>query len=338
MAAEIVVTSDAAAPLGAAYRRETIAVAVSLWADATTDRTSPRRRDLLRDKQTAVLAFFDHCRRPPQLVTAAEVKAWQLALEAEGLAAATVYSRLSRVSSFYEWAQKQPQLQEALPINPVRLARPKSIKPYQGELTKALADEELTALLKVVKARADKGELIGLRDYALLRLYVATGMRRREIVQLRRRDVVLDAGRRLQITTRVKGGEVRTREVADTGVRRAVLAYLQAEGRLERMDGDAPLWLRHDRAAEGEQALTSHGLVKSLKAYAAEAGLDHFHLHQTRHTYARLVGEEASGLGEVQDALGHENRATTKIYLRRVSVQKDKFSRVIADRLGLADE
>jgi integrase len=337
MAAEIIVTSDAAAPLGTGYRRETIAVAVSLWADATTDRTSPRRHDLLRDKQAAVLAFFDHCRRPPQLVTAAEVKVWQRALEGEGLAPATVYSRISRVSSFYAWAQQQPQLQAAVPINPVRLARPKAIKPYQGEQTKALADEELTALLRVVKARADTGELIGLRDYALLRLYVATGMRRREIVQLRRRDVVLDAGRRLQLTTRVKGGEIRTREVADPGVRRAMLAYLQAGGRLDRMDSDAPLWLRHDRAATGEQALTSHGLVKSLKAYAAEAGLDHFHLHQTRHTYARLVGEEASGLGEVQDALGHENRATTKIYLRRVSVQKDAFSRTIADRLGLEE-
>jgi integrase len=202
----------------------------------------------------------------------------------------------------------------------------------------ALADEELSALLRVVKARADRGELVGLRDYALLRLYVATGMRRREIIQLRRRDVILEAGRRLQIATRVKGGEIRTREVADPGVRRAILAYLQMAGRQETMAPDAPLWLRHDRAARSEQALTSHGLVKSLKAYAQEAGLDHFHLRQTRHTYARLVGEEAGGLDEVQDALGHANQATTKIYLRQVSVQKDKFSRAIADRLGLEEE
>jgi integrase len=131
----------------------------------------------------------------------AEVKAWQLTLEAQGLAPATVYSRLSRVSSFYQWAQSQPQLREALPVNPVRLARPKAIKPYQGEQTKALADEELSTLLQVVKARTDRGELIGLRDYALLRLYVATSMRRREIFQLRRRDVALEAGRRLQLAT-----------------------------------------------------------------------------------------------------------------------------------------
>jgi len=326
------------ANLARGFNPESMAAAIHLWADATTDPASPRRHDLRRDKEAAVGAFFAHCRRSPQLVTPREVKAWQEALEAAGLASTTVYARLSRVSSFYTWAQRQPELRGEMPINPVLLARPKAPIPYQSEGTKALADEELRALLQVVKIRADTGDLIGLRDYALLRLYVATGMRRREIIQLRRRHVVLDAGRRLQLTTQVKGGEIRTRDVADAGVRAAILAYLRVGKRRESIQPDDPLWLRHDRAAEGEQALTSHGFVKSLKAYAAEAGLDHLHLHQTRHTYARLVGEAAGNLGEVQDALGHQQRATTEVYLRRVSVQKDKFSEGIAERLGLAPE
>ncbi|MEM6530704.1 MAG: tyrosine-type recombinase/integrase [Chloroflexota bacterium] len=59
------------------------------------------------------------------------------------------------------------------------------------------------------------------------------------------------------------------------------------------------------------------------------------HLHQTRHTVARMVGEQAGDLSEVQTVLGHQNLATTRVYLDRVAVKKDKHSQNIAGRLGL---
>ena len=122
------------------------------------------------------------------------------------------------------------------------------------------------------------------------------------------------------------------------------------------MTKQSPLWVAHDRAhttppgkskrnprkekvarKPGKQ-LSSHGFVKKLKEYATEAGLDHIHLHQTRHTYARLVSEEAGSIIEVQDALGHKNLATTRIYAQRVAIKRDKHSRAIASRLGLSGQ
>ncbi len=59
------------------------------------------------------------------------------------------------------------------------------------------------------------------------------------------------------------------------------------------------------------------------------------HLHQTRHTYARMVSEATGSIIETQDALGHSNVATTKVYVQRIAVKKDKHSKGILDRLGV---
>src|SRR5688572_10037597 len=65
-----------------------------LWANATTDPTSHRRRDLIRDKTNVVLSFFEFVAKPPAAVTPADVHAWQLQLERDGLAPATVYAAI----------------------------------------------------------------------------------------------------------------------------------------------------------------------------------------------------------------------------------------------------
>ena len=83
-----------------------------------------------------------------------------------------------------------------------------------------------------------------------------------------------------------------------------------------------------------EAPLTSHGFVKSLKHYAAAAGLTHIHLHQTRHTFARILGEEADSLFEVQKELGHRSIATTQVYPDKVTRKKDRFSHRIEERIG----
>jgi integrase len=81
--------------------------------------------------------------------------------------------------------------------------------------------------------------------------------------------------------------------------------------------------------------LTSHAFVKNLKRYAQEAGIVSIHLHQTRHTFARIVAEETGSINETQDALGHKNLATTRVYVQRIAVKRDRTSTKVAARLGL---
>ena len=125
-------------------------------------------------------------------------------------------------------------------------------------------------------------------------------------------------------------------EVADVRVRTALLDYLTTSGRLPGMTPGAPLWTAHDRTGlHTGKPLSSHSFTKNLKKYARLAGLDHIHLHQTRHTFARWVAEDTGSMTETQDALGHKNAGTTRVYVQRIAVKKDKHSTAVLDRLGV---
>jgi site-specific recombinase XerD len=107
--------------------------ALHLWAAATTDAESACCQDLLRSKRQAVSSFFAHAGKHPGEVTALDVKSWRDALEGKGFKPATVYARISRLSSFYSWVMRDPALGQFVTINPAQNARPKCPKPYQTE-------------------------------------------------------------------------------------------------------------------------------------------------------------------------------------------------------------
>ncbi len=48
-----------------------------------------------------------------------------------------------------------------------------------------------------------------------------------------------------------------------------------------------------------------------------------------------MVGELTGSVVETQDALGHRNAATTRVYLQRVAVKRDKYGVRIGERLGV---
>lgn len=309
--------------------------AVSLWASATTSE-SERRADLLRDKQRIVLSFFRDTGKLPSEVEPGDVQQWLKDLEGRGVKPGTAYQHACLLSSFYSWAMRDPEIGEHIRGNPARLARPKAPKPYQTESVKAMSDEEVQSLVSVVRRRALQGDIVGKRDYALLLLYLATGLRRSEVISLRGKDVHLDET--LILAYRAKGGDYRSREVREPQVKEALLDYLTASGRMHALKTDAPLWTRHDRAGKPGEALTSHCLVKNLKKYAKEAGVKDFHLHRTRHTFARIVSELTGDITATQNALDHQNRSTTRVYVQRISVKRDLYSGAVSSIWGRQEE
>jgi integrase len=306
--------------------------AIHSWLLATTDNSSPRFDDLLRDKARPVAEFFSLVGKAPNEVRIEDVKRYHELLESRELTKSTVYAMLSRVSSFYKWLGDLPQFKGNL-SNPVAAARPKAPKPYQSESTKSLTDEDVRALVEVLREGA-QNSVIGKRDFAMFVTYLLTGLRRAEVARLRWGDLNL-SGLSPTFTYRAKGGSVITREI-DERIREAILDYLAFSGRQSGMGPDTPLWVSHDRAnVNPGQRLTTHAFAKNLKKYARQAGLSHIHIHQTRHTYARIVADQTGSLVETQDALGHVNAATTRVYVQRVGVKKDKHGDKVAKRFGL---
>jgi len=124
------------------------------------------------------------------------------------------------------------------------------------------------------------------------------------------------------------------REIADRRVKDALLGYLTASGRLDEMTPEAPLWTSHDRTGlHAGEPLSSHSFSKNLKRYALLAGIDDIHVHQLRHSYARLVAEQTGSIIETQDALGHQNVATTRVYVQQIAIKRDKHSVNVLDAL-----
>ncbi len=131
----------------------------------------------------------------------------------------------------------------------------------------------------------------GKRDYALLLFFFLTGLRRNEVISLRGKDLDHRDGK-LVIKYRRKGGKFVGREVDDPTAFEALEKYLRAAKRHNVLGSERPLWTRHDRAGKPGAPLSSRSFADNLKAYAEEAGISHIHIHQTRHTYARIVAEE----------------------------------------------
>jgi integrase len=328
-------TAHASEALAAPDPEAALRNAVGMWAEQNTRAETLARAEKLKDKVTAVTSFFDFAGKHPGDVTPDDVSRWRAEMEGRGLKPATVYARVSRVSAFYRWLMGDPQLSRFIRSNPAAQARPRYPRPYQSESTKALSDDEMNSLLGVVRRLAEGGSVVGKRDYALLLFYFLTGLRRSEVSGLRGSDLDFKDGL-LIIRYRRKGGKFTAREVSDSAALAALKDYLWAAGRQNVLGTGRPLWTRHDRAGKPGAPLTSRAFVDNLKAYAKEAGLSHIHLHQTRHTYARIVAEETGSFIEAQEALDHENQATTRVYVQRITIKRDRHGHKVAERMKLA--
>ncbi|MGH9945039.1 MAG: tyrosine-type recombinase/integrase [Pyrinomonadaceae bacterium] len=311
-------------------REATLRTAIDLWATGSTSASVRRRDELVQKKRKVVQSFFGVVKCDPGDATPEDVQEWCERMKREDgrrPAAATVYTRVSFLSSFYVWAQRELGVRN----NPTLLARPKAPKPYQTESSKSWTDAELHRITSVISAHAASGSLVAKRDLALLLMYMSTGLRREEVIGLRGRDIQISEDG-LIIGGRVKGGRYRAREVRDEETKVALVDYLTMAKRLHVLKTDAPVWTRHDHPKLVGEPLTSHAFVRNLKLYAKEAGIEHVHLHQTRHTFGRIVAEETGSMTATQDALDHANLSTTTVYVQRIAVKRDLHSAAVARR------
>lgn len=76
-----------------------------------------------------------------------------------------------------------PQFSRFIRSNPAAKARPRYLRPYQSESTKALTDEEMNSLLGIVRRLAESGSVVGNRDCTLLLFYFLIELRRSEVIR-----------------------------------------------------------------------------------------------------------------------------------------------------------
>lgn len=311
-----------------------VGAVVESWLTRTVNSSLKRANDIRNDKSKSVFDFFDFCNKSAEQVLPSDVEEWRWFLKTQKLADGTVYNRISALSQFFEFLRNEAGMMKLIPINPAKVSLPKAQKPFQSESVKAFSNRELKKLIEVVENHAIKRKPVHLRDLAILQFYVATGKRRTEIISLRADSIEISEGR-FFIRAKVKGGYFVNLELDDETTQSALLDYLEVTNRTGIIGKNEPLWLRHDKGAATDQqeGLTSHGFAKRIKLYALEAGMNNVRIHRLRHTFAKIVSEASESMADTQEALGHSNIKTTQIYVQRLAVKKDKFSKSIREAL-----
>jgi integrase/recombinase XerD len=188
-------------------------------------------------------------------------------------------------------------------------------KRHQRRLLTWLTDAEVDALL----AAPDPATWTGRRDHAMLVLAVQTGLRISELIALSRNDLTLDVGAHV----RCIGKGRKERATPLTGLTVAVLRPWLAQ---HTGSPDSPLFptrtgtrLSHDAI---EHRLTSH--VATARATCPTLTEKHVTMHTLRHTAAMRLLHAGVDIAVIALWLGHEQIATTHIYLHADMNQKER--------------
>ncbi len=201
--------------------------------------------------------------------------------------------------------------QELITFDPIeKLDAPR----IQRELPHVLRQEQINNLFRQVDVETPAGK----RDFAMLHMLYATGMRVSELISLHLGDFDADGA---TIVCPGRNGRSKRERVLPLSsiVVEATNRYLETArpGLIKRHPKELALFLNH----HGEP-LTRQGFWLIIKGYARQAGITEITPHMLRHSFAILMLQEGMELRSVQELLGHAHISTTQVYnqLARESV------------------
>jgi integrase/recombinase XerD len=234
--------------------------------------------------------------QPPQL-SASVIQAFLGHLAGLNLVQSSIARAAAAVRTFLKFLYAEGRMQ----IDPANLID--SPKPGH-KLPKVLARTQIELLLRAIPS----DDRLALRDYAILELFYACGLRVSELCDLKPSSIDPQVG---VVRCIGKGRRERIVPIGKPALD-AVDHYVK------RTRGDL------DPAGQSETLfLTLHGKPldrvntwRMIKKYALAAGLNPGKVspHTLRHSFASHLLEGGADLRVVQELLGHANVATTQIY------------------------
>jgi integrase/recombinase XerD len=258
-------------------------------------------------------------------VLRADIEAYLIYCDAQGLSRATRARRLSAIRQLYRFAFEEGWRSD----NPgLRIKGPGRTK----TLPKTLDWPQVKAMLDAVRVMG-LGAAATLRNACLLELIYATGMRVSELAEL---PVAAARGGPAMILVRGKGGRERMVPLSPPA-RTALADWLVQRDAVEddaQAKGKKPSrFLFPGRGAAGH--ITRQQVFVLLKSIAAHAGLDPAGVtpHTMRHAFATHLLAGGADLRVIQTLLGHADLSTTEIYTH---VQDAHLKALVLDHHPLA--
>jgi len=258
----------------------------------------------------------------PDRVTPAHVLAWAHGIGTSGRepSSATVGARIACLSSFFRFLIRM-NLATSNPCD--ALERPRTTQ----AVARGLSADEVRRLLAVAP-----DTVAGRRDRALLLVFILTGRRRAEVIDLTAGDISVE-GETAFYSYRGKGGKRGRRELPRPAYEALCATLADAGLSLTDMEPTASLWQAGTGAGGG--GITDATFYNRFRRYLRAAGLAPTGLHILRHSAAKLRRDAGASIESVSSFLDHSSLAVTSVYLRRLEGEADRTWPDVAMAIGL---
>lgn len=217
--------------------------------------------------------------------------------EAKGVRHATIAATMRALRAFFNWALSQRIIKE----NPMREIEIGNVKHRTVE---TFTRQQIRDILD----QPDRQLFVGLRDYTIMVTLLETGVRVRELCDIKVNDVRFADS---QILIRGKNGDDRLVPI-QAQASRVLKAYVKARG----YSPSDYLFLSVD-----DKQMNRDGVGSRIKKYGRMANITNVRCspHTFRHTFAKMSVKNGADLFTLQEILGHKTLDMVKIYVKLFS-------------------
>lgn len=242
----------------------------------------------------------------PDTLTNEAVRGYKQHLLEQAAKPKTINRRLAALAAYAHWLDQAGYVRNARnPVQGVKAVKETALAPrwldrkQRAALLRAVDKEVEDAMHRYPRLR-----VMYLRDAAIVKLILYTGLRVGEIIQLRTSDLFLDE-RKGSVIVRDGKGTKRREVPLNAKVRKALIDYLQVRPEVE----NNLLFIGQQN--EGVQSKT---VQRAVSRFADPIGFRDVTPHTLRHTFAKSLIDSGVSLDKVATLLGHCNLNTTRIY------------------------
>jgi site-specific recombinase XerD len=226
---------------------------------------------------------------------------------------ATRARKLAAIKGFFKYLTTKANVIHNNPAKDIetpkinkRLPKYLSITESQKLLEKAKEDNknQLSRLKDPDKELTEHQKYLGIRDHAMVTLFLNCGMRLSELVGINLEHIKFDEA---ILTVIGKGNKERT-VYLNKACMNVINEYMNVRPNITGTDSTA-LFL-----SDRKKRISNRMVQTAISEYLEAAGLKGYSTHKLRHTAATLMYQNGVDVRALQEILGHENIGTTEIY------------------------